>query len=112
LLKLPAGAKLDHAVLHRVGNSVELAVAGLRSSRRLKGILGKIPNGFRPNHHQSLVTSDNDFRHLRLSVDAPTANVTVAQPAAADGLDKVSTTLVWFTNDAWPTNLPGRPWKR
>jgi len=49
---------------------------------------------------------------VRVSVDAGNANVSVAQPAAAGGLGKVSTSLVWLTNDAWPSTLPGRPWNR
>jgi hypothetical protein len=58
------------------------------------------------------VTADESFRQVRVSVDAGNANVSVAQPAAAGGLGKVSTSLVWLTNDAWPSTLPGRPWNR
>lgn len=111
-MRLPSGAGLDRAVLKRVGDTVELALIGLRGSRQLKGLLGKIPAGFRPSLPQSLVTADEGFRQVRVSVDAGTAAVAVSQPAAAGGLGKVSTSLVWLTQDAWPTTLPGRPWNR
>jgi hypothetical protein len=111
-MKLPAGARLDRAILRRVGDTVELALHGLRSNRRLRAALGRIPTGFRPAHHQSLVTADQDFRHVRVAVDgASSAGVSAAQPASADGLDPVSTSLVWLTNDSWPSTLPGREWK-
>jgi hypothetical protein len=109
-MRLPNGGGLDRAVLKRVGDTVELSLLGLRGSRQLKGLLGKIPAGFRPSLPHSLVTADESFRQV--SVDAGNANVSVAQPAAAGGLGKVSTSLVWLTNDAWPSTLPGRPWNR
>ena len=111
-LRLPPGAKIDNAVLRRVGDTVQLSLTGLRSTRRLKALLGKVPAGFRPHHPHSHVTADEAFRQLRVSVEAGSANVTVNQPAAADGLDKVSTTLVWLSDDAWPATLPGRPARR
>jgi hypothetical protein len=99
-MRLPNGGGLDRAVLKRVGDTVELSLLGLRGSRQLKGLLGKIPAGFRPSLPHSLVTADESFRQVRVSVDA------------AGGLGKVSTSLVWLTNDAWPSTLPGRPWNR
>jgi hypothetical protein len=111
-MRLPNGGGLDRAVLKRVGDTVELSLVGLRGNRQLKGLVGKIPAGFRPSLPQSLVTADEAFRQVRVSVDAGNANVSVAQPAVAGGLGKVSTSLVWLTNDAWPSTLPGRPWNR
>jgi hypothetical protein len=111
-MKLPSGGGLDRAVLKRVGDTVELSLIGLRGSRQLKGLLGKIPAGFRPSLPQSLLTADEGFRQVRVSVDSGTAAVAVAQPAETGGLGKVSTSLVWLTQDAWPTTLPGRPWNR
>jgi hypothetical protein len=112
LMRLPTGGGLDRAVLKRVGDTVELSLIGLRGSRQLKGLLGKIPAGFRPSLPQSLLTADEGFRQVRVSVDAGNAAVAVAQPAETGGLGKVSTSLVWLTQDAWPTTLPGRPWNR
>ena len=101
-----------NAARRRVGDTVELAIHGLRSNRRLRAALGRIPNGFRPSHHQSLVTADQEFRHVRVAVDGgSSAGVSAVQPEAADGLAPVSTSLVWLTNDAWPSTLPGREWK-
>jgi hypothetical protein len=111
-MRLPSGGGLDRAVLKRVGETVELALVGLRGSRPLKGLLGKIPAGFRPSLPHSLVTADEGFRQVRVSVDAGNAGVSVAQPAGSGGLGKVATSLVWLTNDDWPTTLPGKPWNR
>jgi hypothetical protein len=111
-LRLPAGGGLDRAVLRRVGDTVELSLVGLRGNRQLKGLLGKIPAGFRPALHQSLVTADDAFRQVRVSIDAGGANLAVAQPSGTSALGKLSTSLVWLTNDAWPATLPGRPWNR
>ena len=47
-----------------------------------------------------------------LGVDGSAANVSVGQPDDVGGLSKVSTSLVWLTDDAWPSTLPGRPAKR
>jgi hypothetical protein len=100
-------------VLRRVGNTVELAISGLRSKKRLKAVLGKVPDGFRPSHHQSLVTSDSDFHHVRFEVGSKRSpTIAVNQPASADGLSDVSTSLVWLTDDEWPSKLPGKEWKR
>ena len=111
-MRLPSGGGLDRAVLKRVGETVELSLVGLRGSRQLKGLLGKIPAGFRPSLPQSVVTADEGFRQVRVSVDGGNAGVSVNQPAGAGGLGKVATSLVWLTNDAWPTTLPGKPWNR
>jgi hypothetical protein len=112
LLDAPAGAAIDSAVLRRVGNTVELAINGLRSRKRLRAVLGKVPNGFRPSHHQSLVTADNEFHQVRFEVGSKrSASIAVQQPASAEGLSAVSTSLVWLTDDEWPAKLPGREWK-
>ena len=111
-MRLPAGGGIDRVLLSRVGDTVELHLSGLRGSRRLKGQLGRIPAGFRPRHTQSLVTADEAFRPVRVSVDGGAAGVAVTQPDEVDGLAKVSTSLVWLTDDAWPTTLPGRPARR
>jgi hypothetical protein len=113
LLDTPAGAALDGAVLRRVGNTVELAISGLRSRKRLRAVLGKVPEGFRPSHHQSLVTADDEFHQVRFDVGAKrSASIAVQQPASAEGLASVSTSLVWLTDDEWPNKLPGREWHR
>jgi hypothetical protein len=112
LLRTPAGAAIDNAVLRRVGNTVELAISGLRSRKRLRAVLGKVPDGFRPVHHQSLVTADDEFHQVRFDVGSKrSSSISVQQPASADGLSKVSTALVWLTDDEWPSKLPGRDWK-
>jgi hypothetical protein len=104
---------MDGAVLRRVGNTVELSITGLRSRKRLRAVLGKVPEGFRPSHHQSLVTSDDEFHHVRFEVGAKrAASIAVRQPTSADGLAAVSTSMVWLTDDEWPAKLPGREWKR
>jgi hypothetical protein len=111
LLQLPKSVKMDYAVLRRIGDTVELSLAGLSSKAALNTGLGKIPAGFRPNHPQSLVTSDSDFRLVRVSIDAKrSADLMVNQPSSADGLSPVTTSLVWLTNDAWPKELPGEEW--
>jgi len=111
LLQLPKSVKMDHAVLRRIGDTVELSLAGLSSKAALNAGLGKIPAGFRPDHAQSLVTSDSDFRLVRVSVEAKrSADLTVNQPPSANGLSPVTTSLVWLTNDAWPKELPGVEW--
>ena len=71
-----------------------------------------MPAGFRPRYAQSLVTADEGFRPVRVSVEGNAANVAVTQPDEVDGLGKVSTSLVWLTDDAWPKELPGRPVRR
>ena len=113
MLDAPAGATFDNAVLRRVGNTVELAISGLRSRKRLRAVLGKVPDGFRPSHHQSLVTTDDEFHHVRFEVGAKrSASIAVHQPASAEGLAAVSTSMVWLTDDEWPGKLPGREWTR
>ena len=113
LLDAPAGAGIEHAILRRVGNTVEFAISGLRSRKRLKAVLGKVPDGFRPCHHQSLVTSDNEFHHVRFEVGAKRSpTISVQQPPSADGLSEVSTSIVWLTDDKWPAKLPGKEWSR
>jgi hypothetical protein len=112
LLKLPDAARLDNAVLRRVGDTVELSLSGLRSKKRIDAVLGKVPVGFRPARHQSLCTSDVDFEQVRVSVDAEgSAAITAAQPKQAAGLASTSTSLVWLTDDEWPTKLPGKDWR-
>ncbi len=112
LLRLPKSVKMDQAVLRRIGDTVELSLAGLSSKAALNAGLGKIPSGFRPDHAQSLVTSDSDFRLVRVSVESKrSADLMVNQPPSADGLSPVTTSLVWLTNDAWPKELPGEEWK-
>jgi hypothetical protein len=112
-LKLPSGARVDHAVLRRVGDTVELAITGLRSRDRIDAVLGKIPEGFRPSHAVSLVTADDGFRPVRIGVEAKTsARLSVSQAKGAEGLSHVSTTIVWLTDDKWPTRLPGKEWRR
>ena len=111
-MRVPAGGSIDRALLSRVGDTVELHLAGLRGNRRLAGTLGKVPPGFRPRHAQSAVTADESFRPVRVGVDGNAANVTVVQPEEVAGLSKVSTSIVWLTDDAWPANLPGRPARR
>ena len=112
LLKLPVDARLDHAVLRRVGHTVELSLHGLGSKKRLNAVLGKVPAGFRPSQHQSLCTTDDDFQHIRINVDGSgAADISAAQPASAKGLERTSTSLVWLTDDEWPAKLPGRDWR-
>lgn len=112
LLKLPDAARLDRAVLRRVGDTVELSLAGHRSQKRIDAVLGKVPVGFRPARHQSLCTSDIDFEQVCVSVDAEgSAAITAAQPKQAAGLASTSTALVWLTDDEWPTKLPGKDWR-
>ena len=112
LLKLPDAAKLDYAVLRRVGHTVELSLSGLRSKQRLNALLGKVPAGFRPIHDQSLSTSDGDFQPIRVNVEGNgSAEIRTAQPSNATGLDKTSTSIVWLTDDEWPAELPGRDWR-
>jgi hypothetical protein len=113
LLSTPDGAAMDNAILRRVGDTVELAISGLRSHKRLKAVLGKVPDGFRPSHHQSVVTSDAEFNPVRFDVGAKRgATISVLQAASSDGLSPVSTSLVWLTDDNWPVTLPGKEWKR
>jgi hypothetical protein len=108
-LKLPAAAKIDRAILRRVGNTVELSLVGLRSKSALNEVLGKIPAGFRPTYHQSQVTADKDFNQLRVSVaGGTTAELSANQPADSDSFASTSTSLVWLTNDDWPSKLPGK----
>ena len=112
LLRLPDATRLDNAVLRRVGDTVELSLSGLRSKKRIDAVLGKVPAGFRPSRHQSLCTSDVDFEQVRVSVDAEgSAAITAAQPKQAAGLASTSTSLVWLTDDEWPTKLPGKDWR-
>ncbi|MFN9373074.1 MAG: hypothetical protein ACK6D3_14430, partial [Planctomycetaceae bacterium] len=109
LLKLPGDSRLDSAILRRVGKTVELSLHGLRGKSAINGILGRIPDGFRPAHHQSLVTSDADFRMAKVDVAAAnTAELSVRQPKGTDGLSPTATSLVWLTEDDWPVKLPGR----
>jgi hypothetical protein len=99
-------------VLRRVGDTVELSLAGLRSKKRIDAILGKVPAGFRPSRHQSVCTSDTNFEHVRVSVDADAkAAITAAQSKQAAGLVSTSTSLVWLTDDEWPSKLPGKEWR-
>jgi peptidoglycan/xylan/chitin deacetylase (PgdA/CDA1 family) len=112
LLRLPDTARIDSAVLRRVGDTVELSIDGLRSKKRLDAVLGKVPAGFRPSRHQSLCTSDADFSRVRVSVDGSgTASIAASQPKEADGLTSTSTSMVWLTNDDWPAKLPGKDWR-
>jgi hypothetical protein len=112
LLRLPDAARLDQAVLRRVGDTVELSLAGLRSKKRIDAVLGKVPVGFRPSHNQSLCTSDADFEQVRVSVDASgSAAINASQPKQAAGLAPTSTSLVWLTDDEWPAKLPGKDWR-
>ena len=93
--------------------TVELALTGLRGSSRLKAVLGRIPEGFRPSHPVSLLTADDGFRAVRIDADAkPGARLSVEQPAGAEGLARASATLVWLTDDRWPGSLPGKAWRR
>jgi hypothetical protein len=109
LLKLPGDSKLDSAILRRVGKTVELSLEGLRGKSAINGILGRIPEGFRPAYHQSLVTSDVDFRMAKVDVAATnTAELSVRQPKGTEGLSPTATSLVWLTDDDWPIKLPGR----
>jgi hypothetical protein len=109
LLKLPGDSKLDSAILRRVGKTVELSLEGLRGKSAINGILGRIPDGFRPAYHQSLVTSDGDFRMAKVDVAATnTAELSVRQPKGTEGLSPTATSLVWLTDDDWPAKLPGR----
>ncbi|MFM8406639.1 MAG: hypothetical protein ACKN94_04900, partial [Pirellulaceae bacterium] len=108
-LKLPAGSKLDSAILRRVGDTVELSLRGLRSTKRLNAVLGKIPAGFRPSFPQSVLTSDGDMQPMRVSVSGGNApDLSVAQGKDAGGLGATSTSMVWLTNDEWPAKLPGK----
>ncbi|MFZ4082973.1 MAG: hypothetical protein ACOYKN_17225, partial [Pirellula sp.] len=112
LLELPEGARIDTAVLRRVGDTVELSLAGLRSKKRIDAVLGKVPAGFRPSRHQSLCTSDVNFEHIRVSVDADgKAAITASQTKQAAGLAATSTAMVWLTDDEWPSKLPGKEWR-
>jgi hypothetical protein len=112
LLELPEGTRLDNAVLRRVGDTVELSLAGLRSKKRLDAMLGKVPVGFRPSRQQSLCTSDSNFEQVRVSVDADgKAAITASQAKQASGLVSTSTSLVWLTDDEWPSKLPGKEWR-
>ena len=109
LLKLPGDSRLDSAILRRVGRTVELSLEGLRGKSAINGILGRIPEGFRPAYHQSLVTSDTDFRMAKVDVAATnTAELSVRQPKGTDGLSPTATSLVWLTEDDWPAKFPGR----
>jgi hypothetical protein len=109
LLRLPGDSKLDSAILRRVGRTVELSLEGLRGKSAINGILGRIPDGFRPAYHQSLVTSDTDFRMAKVDVAATnTAELSVRQPKGTEGLSPTATSLVWLTDDDWPAKLPGR----
>ncbi len=111
-MRLPDAARIDSAVLRRVGDTVELSLDGLRSKKRLDAVLGKVPAGFRPSRHQSLATADADFSSVRVSVDGSgTASIAAAQPKDATGLSSTSTSLVWLTDDEWPTKLPGKDWR-
>jgi hypothetical protein len=111
LLRLPDAARLDNAVLRRVGDTVELSLSGLRSKKRIDAVLGKVPAGFRPSSHQSLCTSDADFEQVRVSIDAEgSAAIQASQPKQAQGLAATSTSLVWLTDDQWPSKLPGKDW--
>jgi hypothetical protein len=112
MLRLPDAARLDSAVLRRIGETVELSLAGLRSKKRIDAVLGKVPAGFRPSRHQSQCTTDGDFEHVRVSVDAAgSASITATQPKQAAGLSGASTSLVWLTDDEWPTKMPGKDWR-
>ncbi|MFM7522079.1 MAG: hypothetical protein ACKO9B_16655 [Planctomycetota bacterium] len=112
LMSLPNGSKVDRVLLHRVGDTVELAIEGLASKKQLDRVLGKVPAGFRPTNDQSLVTCDGRFNHLRVDVHGGTGAVAVVQPKGAAELGKTSTALVWLTNDEWPKTLPGREVRR
>jgi hypothetical protein len=113
LLRLPDAAKLDSAILRRVGDTVELTLNNLRSKTAINQIVGRIPDGFRPIHAQSQVTSDTDFRLLRVDVESrKTADLSLRQAKSTDGLSSTSTSLVWLTNDDWPSRLPGKEYDR
>ena len=113
LLRLPDAARLDSAILRRVGDTVELTLNNLRSKTAINQIVGRIPDGFRPIHAQSQVTSDNDFRLLRVDVESrKTADLSLRQAKSTDGLSSTSTSLVWLTNDDWPSRLPGKEYDR
>jgi hypothetical protein len=112
LLDLPEGARIDNAVLRRVGDTVELSIDGLRSKKRIDAVLGKVPAGFRPSRHQSVCTSDDNFEHVRVSVGADSkASITASQAKNASGLVSASTAMVWLTDDEWPSKLPGKEWR-
>ncbi|MFN9562832.1 MAG: hypothetical protein ACK56R_04785, partial [Pirellulaceae bacterium] len=109
-LKLPTGSKLDSAILRRVGDTVELSLRGLRSTKRLNAVLGKIPAGFRPSFPQAVLTSDGDMQPLRVAVSGGNApDLSVVQGKDVGGLGATSTSMVWLTNDEWPAKLPGKP---
>ncbi|MFM8583572.1 MAG: hypothetical protein ACKOFW_19075, partial [Planctomycetaceae bacterium] len=113
LLRLPDAAKLDSAILRRVGDTVELTLNNLRSKTAINQIVGRIPDGFRPIHAQSPVTSDADFRLVRVDVEPrKSADLSLRQAKASDGLSSTSTSLVWLTNDDWPSRLPGKEYDR
>ena len=113
MLELPEGARLDNAILRRVGDTVELSLAGLRSKKRIDAIIGKVPAGFRPSNHQSLCTTDTNFEQVLVSVDADAkAAITATQAKQASGVSSTSTSLTWLTEDEWPTKLPGKEWRR
>jgi hypothetical protein len=99
-------------LLRRVGDTVEMSLLGLSSNKAINRVLGKLPAGFRPAHHQSLVTCDGRFQQARVEVSANSGAVEVSQPKGAESLGAVSTSLVWLTDDDWPRTLPGRDWNR
>ncbi|NBV46991.1 MAG: hypothetical protein EBR86_15495, partial [Planctomycetia bacterium] len=109
LLRIPEAVRLDSAVLRRIGDTVELSLTGLRSKKRIDDALGSVPVGFRPSRDQSICTADADFEQVRVSVDADrSAAIHAAQPKQASGLTATSTSLVWLTDDPWPTKMPGK----
>jgi hypothetical protein len=59
------------------------------------------------------VTADDEFHQVRFEVGSKrAASIAVQQPASAEGLAEVSTSLVWLTDDEWPAKLPGRELKK
>ena len=75
-------------------------------------MLGKVPAGFRPSRQQSLCTLDLNFEQVRVSVDADAkAAISASQAMQASGLVSTSTSLVWLTDDEWPSKLPGKEWR-
>jgi len=112
LLRIPDAVRLDNAVLRRVGDTVELSLSGLRSKKRLDNVIGAVPAGFRPARPLSLCTADSDFQHVRVAVDADgSAAIRADQPKQASGLASTSMSLVWLTNDPWPSKMPGKEWR-
>ncbi|MFM8495517.1 MAG: hypothetical protein ACKOEM_08325, partial [Planctomycetia bacterium] len=80
--------------------------------KRLDNVIGTVPAGFRPARPQSACTADSDFQHVRVSVDSDgSAAIRADQPKDAAGLAATSMSLVWLTDDAWPSKMPGKDWR-